>query len=153
MSLTVQQATRADADALITLETTCFNQDRQSPRSLRYLLARACAEVWFVAEETPQAAWLGGMILLMRRRSRILRVYSIAVSPQARGRGIGHSLLRHAETRARAVCCDTLRCEIRRDNTASRALFESGGYVAFARTPDYYEDGMEAIRYQKVVAS
>lgn len=148
MNAPLRRAKARDAAALDALERACFTQDRQSPRSLRYLLARACSEVWYVPGEGADG-WRGGMILLLRTRSRVVRVYSIAVSPAARGQGIGQQLLAQAERRARVLGCDRLRSEIRRDNTPSRKLFESAGYIAFARTPDYYEDGMEAVRYEK----
>ena len=40
---------------------------------------------------------------------------------------------------------------MRADNGAGIRLYERRGYVRFAVRPDYYEDGMEAWRYEKAL--
>lgn len=142
----VEAGRPADWPALSALEAACFARDRQSPRSLRYLLTQAQSETLVVRNGRELSA---ALILLYRVGSRVARVYSIAVSPVARGQGLAQKLLGRAERSARARGCDRMRSEVRRDNTPSRRLFEAAGYVAFACTPDYYEDGMEALRYEK----
>ena len=44
-----------------------------------------------------------------------------------------------------------LRLEVRADNGAGIRLYERRGYTRFAAIPDYYEDGMEAWRYEKLL--
>ena len=39
----------------------------------------------------------------------------------------------------------------KRDQTIKRRLYERRGYSRFAVQPDYYEDGMEAWRYERAL--
>ena len=52
---------------------------------------------------------------------------------------------------ARAQGCDRLRLEVRADNGAGIRLYQRRGYTRFAVRPDYYEDGMEAWRYERAL--
>ena len=46
----------------------------------------------------------------------------------------------------------TLRLEVRRNNTTAIRLYEKLGYKQIGLLPDYYEDHMEALRYEKLLA-
>jgi len=48
--------------------------------------------------------------------------------------------------------CAIMRLEVRRDNTASLALFRGGGYRDLGVYPEYYEDAMDAIRLERRVS-
>ena len=50
-----------------------------------------------------------------------------------------------------AAGCDRLRLEVRADNEAAIGLYERRGYARFAETPDYYEDGEAAFRFEKAL--
>jgi hypothetical protein len=82
----------------------------------------------------------------------VARVYSVAVRREAGGRGIGRTLVAAAEVRAWEEERAYVRLEIRRDNLASQALFEGAGYRRFGVLSDYYEDHMEALRYEKALS-
>ena len=58
-------------------------------------------------------------------------------------------MLDAAEDDARAHGCTKLRLEVRADNGAGIRLYERHGYVRFAVLEEYYEDSMEAWRYEK----
>jgi hypothetical protein len=45
-----------------------------------------------------------------------------------------------------------MRSEVRRDNAPSIALFESSGYHPFEELADYYEDHMDALRFERTMA-
>lgn len=138
-----------DLDALVALENRCFETDRLSRRSFRYLLKQGHA-VTHVAELGGEIA--GYVMTLFSRGTSMARIYSIAVDPAARGRGVGKVLVETAEqTAARAECRD-IRLEIRRDNPSSIALFTGLGYRQFGVVSDYYDDHMEALRFQKSLA-
>jgi [ribosomal protein S18]-alanine N-acetyltransferase len=143
----LRSAVATDVDALLDLERASFSGDRLSRRQLRHLLSgRAHGECLVWAEEGDV---LGAVVVLYRSNSRRARVYSIAVAPAARGRGVGRQLLAAAERAARARGCHALRAEIRHDNPASVALFSAASYRCFGERPGYYEDGMHAWRYCK----
>lgn len=140
-----------DVDALVALEQASFHGDRISRRQFRYLLTRGHARTLVVPDPLSQGL-LGYVMVLFSRGTSLARLYSIAVSGAARGLGLGRQLVRAAEEEAFASGCADLRLEVRRDNTASLALFHGLGYREFGTIDDYYEDHMGALRLQKSLA-
>jgi ribosomal protein S18 acetylase RimI-like enzyme len=145
----IRPAALSDLNALVGLENACFETDRLSRRQFRYMLTKARAAT-LVAED--RDGLLGYVLLLFSRGTSVARLYSIAVRGDARGRGGGRALVAAAEKAAWANERAYVRLEIRRDNPASQALFERAGYRRFGVLSDYYEDHMEALRYEKLVA-
>lgn len=141
-------ATPADLDALIALENATFSSDRLSPRQWRRHLinANACIIV-----ASTRAGLVAAAVLFFRKVSRIARLYSIAVSSQARGRGLGERLLDACEDSARLRGCLALRLEVRSGNESAKRLYQRRGYRLFGQRPGYYEDGEDALRYEKSV--
>lgn len=146
---TIRPAVVSDLSALLRLEEAAFQTDRINRRQFRYLLTRGRARV-LIAED--QGALVGYVLVLFSRATSVARLYSIAVSEQARGRGVGRLLVEAAEQVAWEQDRAYMRLEIRRDNLASQALFEHAGYRRFGVLSDYYEDHMEALRYEKLIA-
>ncbi|HWP94659.1 MAG TPA: GNAT family N-acetyltransferase [Gammaproteobacteria bacterium] len=142
----VRPARPADLDALVRLEETCFRGDRLSRRSLRHALTRG-AGAFLVA--VMAGALVGYAMVSVHSNRTAARLYSIAVAPRARGRGVGRRLLAAAERAARGRGCDRLRLEARIDNRAAMRLYRSRGYLPFARWSRYYEDGCDALRFEK----
>ena len=102
--------------------------------------------------ETDNGSLRGYAMLLFNTGTSLARLYSYAVDPAFRGRGIGEALVAAAEQEALAHDCIALRLEVRRDNRASIRLFEKNGYRAIGTVEDYYEDHMDAVRYEKSLA-
>ena len=146
----IRQATPEDLKSLLRLEQECFSVDRLSQRSFRYLLTKAHA-VTFVDERDGELA--GYAMLLFNAGTSLARLYSIAVSPRWRGRDIGKGLVATAEEAARERDSVYIRLEVRKDNAASIALFEQAGYRRFGEYDDYYEDHMDAFRYERRLVS
>jgi hypothetical protein len=94
---------------------------------------------------------LGYVLVLFNRATSVARLYSIAVAAEARGYGLGRALVQAAEAATWDAERAYLRLEIRRDNRASQRLFEGLGYRRFGVLSDYYEDHMEALRYEKTL--
>jgi [ribosomal protein S18]-alanine N-acetyltransferase len=143
--LTVRRATLKDIEVLLELEQL-FPGDRIKKSSFRYFLTRARADVWVAREN---GVVLGDAVVLYRQGSRNARLYSIVVSPKARGKGIGAKLLVHCEKAAVKRGCTALRLEVREDNDAAINLYRRGGYDLVGRKDDYYEDGGTALRMRK----
>ena len=146
MSLLYHLATQADLPALLALEEGTFDGDRLSARSFRHLIAAPSAEL-LVAQEGGEL--LGYALLLFRRGATVARLYSLAISPQARGRGLGSGLLEQVERSATGRGCKALRLEVRVDNGIAIGLYERHDYRRFGRTAGFYEDGADAWRYEK----
>ena len=142
----IRPATPEDIDALVEIENRCFDTDRLSRRSFRHMITKAHAALLLDEEG---GAVRGYVLLLFNAGTSLARMYSIAVDPQYRSRGIGRQLMLAAEQAALAQDCVTLRLEVRVDNVSSIALYESMGYRRFGFYDDYYEDHMDALRYEK----
>jgi len=145
----IRSATINDLDALVDLEKRSFFGDEISRRSFRYLLTKAHATT-LVDQE---GDWIRGYVMLLFSNvTALARLYSIAVDPKARGKGIGRALVEAGEKEALDHDCVTMRLEIREDNEASIALFKACGFRRFGEVADYYEDHAAALRFEKNLA-
>lgn len=142
----IRKAGLQDLDALVAIENAAFSADRISRRSFRHLLTRAHADTRVYEDD---GRLLGYVMLLFHTGTSLARMYSLAVQPDARGGGIGERLIRTAEEVALEEGCISLRLEVRRDNAAAIALYGRLGYRQFGMKPDYYEDRMAALRFEK----
>ena len=145
---TLRPARTSDLKALASIEQRNFEGDRISQRQWRYMLTRSHADI-LVSED--EEGMLGYVLVLYNRATSVARLYSIAVEGRARGKGVSRQLVEAAEgaawNRGRAY----MRLEIRRDNLASQRLFEGQGYRQFGVLDDYYEDHMQALRFEKML--
>lgn len=139
-------AVSADIDNLVTLENRCFSEDRISRRSFRRFIEMPRDRV-VIAFEDDQI--LGYSLVLMHAATRLARIYSIAVSPQARGRGLGEQLIRQSEQHAVEAGRIVMRLEVREDNSVAIALYRRLGYRVFGNYRDYYEDHGNALRFER----
>jgi ribosomal protein S18 acetylase RimI-like enzyme len=144
----IRPAQSGDVAALTRLESVAFSSDRISRRSWAHLVASSSAAV-AVAFSSGDECIEGSVVILHRRGSSVARIYSVAVAPACRGQGVARALMRHAIEWARDHSSAVMRLETRVDNDEAQALFGRLGFVEFERRARYYEDGAEAIRYQK----
>ncbi|TAN51409.1 MAG: GNAT family N-acetyltransferase [Methylococcaceae bacterium] len=145
----LRPATLSDLPILLRIENASFEGDRLTRRQLRYLLTKANAAT--LVDEA-DGVIRGYVMLLFHTSTSLARLYSYAVAPPFRGQGIGTALVDAAEQLALQQECVTLRLEVRQDNAASLALFKKRGYRYLEVTPDYYEDHMDALRFEKYLA-
>ena len=145
----IRDARLSDLKALVDLENRCFEIDRFNRRQFRYLMTRAQARLLVDVRRKDLA---GYVLLLFRRGTSLARLYSIAVAPAFRGKGAARSLLEAAEDAAREADCAYLRLEVRRDNAESIRLYRKAGFRKLGELGDYYEDGMEALQFEKALA-
>jgi ribosomal protein S18 acetylase RimI-like enzyme/predicted double-glycine peptidase len=142
----LREATADDLEALLRLEEQSFATDRLSRRSFRRFLS-SDADHLLVAEDS---GGLRGYVLLLKRRgTRLARLYSICVDAAARGRGIAERLILAGEDAVRRAGCAYVRLEVRRDNPGAIRLYRRLGYRLFDTLDDYYEDGEQALRFEK----
>jgi [ribosomal protein S18]-alanine N-acetyltransferase len=142
----VRHAAPNDLADLIALENATFSSDRLSPRQWRRHLACGRAGILVIPARDKLCA---AAVLFFRTGSRVARLYSLAVSLEARGRGLGERLLSACEEEARQRGCSELRLEVRADNRAAQGLYHRRGYRLFGRHIGYYADGEDALRYRK----
>lgn len=135
-----------DLDALVALENATFTLDRMRVRQWQRHLDSATAKVLVAVRER---RIVGAAVIFHRRGSDIARLYSIAVAASERGSGIGAQLLEAVEQDARRPAPRRLRLEVRVDNVAAQHLYERHGYRRIGIRRGYYEDGADALRYEK----
>ena len=145
----IRPARLADIPALVRLENHCFSTDRLSGRSFRHLITRGKASL-LILEEIDCLS--GYALVLFHQSTSMARLYSLAVDPELRGRGIAAALLHAAEDNALHHGVVTMRLEVSVNNHAAIALYQKHGYREFAIHPDYYEDHTPAIRMEKALA-
>jgi ribosomal protein S18 acetylase RimI-like enzyme len=135
-----------DIEALVALENAVFTTDILSRRSFRRFLTASNSSL-IVAEESGK---LGGYALVLYPpRSKLARLYSIAVAPHITSRGIGPLLLAEAEAAATRRRRRAMRLEVHEHNTRAIGRYEKSGYRLFGRLHRYYEDGGDALRFDK----
>lgn len=150
MTALLRPAHPADLDELCRLEMECFDGDRFSRRQLAHLLKGANASTWLAVDADDRLVGYG--TLLYRRNSRLARLYSFCVHPEARGLGLGRRLLDALEAQARDRDMSSIRLEVRADNRVALGLYRRGGYRLLRWCDDYYVDGCAAWQMEKVLA-
>lgn len=142
----IRQVCVSDVAQLDRLEKSAFATDRLSHRRLQHWV-RADHRVFLVAERDQRI--LGYGLVLLRRGTRLARLYSLAVDKAARGGGVGKSLLAALEDEAQNLNRLYMRLEVAVDNKPAISLYESFGYRVVSWLPDYYEDHGSGLRMQK----
>jgi ribosomal protein S18 acetylase RimI-like enzyme len=143
----IRPARQDDVDALVALEERVFDADRLSRRSFRRLIANP-RDALLVARDADDVV-IGYVLILFRSGTALARLYSIAVDPSRLKAGVGTSLIAAAEDIAEERDCIFMRLEVRADNDPAIALYKRRGYRQFGLYLDYYQDHMDALRFEK----
>jgi ribosomal protein S18 acetylase RimI-like enzyme len=165
LSIVIRPALLTDLNQLVALETRCFDSDQLSRRSFKHwittehralLIAEQINEIGRtgslpVATLPPSLAVVGYILIIYHPGTRLARVYSLAVDPQHRGKGIAKLLMSAGEQAASDAGRLYLRLEVSVDNIPAIKLYEWLGYQKFGIYRDYYEDHKDALRYQKLI--
>lgn len=85
------------------------------------------------------AAATGDGFILCRVILDEAEILTLAVRPEARGRGLGGRLTASAAEIARAAGAERLFLEVAENNTAARALYDRAGFTQTGRRKAYYE--------------
>lgn len=144
--LHLRAAEPADLDALCSLEQRCFSSDRLSRRRLRHWITASNREL-IVAQRDDEV--LGYGLVLLHRGTRLARLYSLAIAPEAQGLGMGKRLLQALESATAQRGRLYMRLEVAEDNPQAIGLYQSLGYVRFGTLSDYYDNHQNALRMQK----
>jgi len=135
-----------DLDALVALENAVFTTDILTRRSFRHFLTSPKSSL-IVAEDSGKLA--GYALVLYPAHSKLARLYSIAVAPHVTSRGIGPLLLAEAEAAAARRRRRAMRLEVHEHNARAIGRYEKSGYRLFGRLHRYYDDGGDALRFEK----
>jgi len=86
----VRKAQQADIPAILEIEWECFREDSFSKEQFAYLISRSKGTFYVMMEADRVIAYVS---LLFHGGTRYLRIYSIAVHSDYRGRGLGQVLM------------------------------------------------------------
>ncbi|MDR6937523.1 MULTISPECIES: GNAT family N-acetyltransferase [unclassified Luteibacter] len=145
----VRRAEVSDLDDLVALEESSFAQDRLSRAQYRKHLDSESATV--LVASANHRRFLGTAVVFFRKGTTVARLYSIATKPEAQGKGVGSALIEAAEDAGRARGCRALRLEVRKDNAVAIRLYERLGYARIGEYANYYADGADAFRFEKLL--
>lgn len=142
----IRPATTEDLDALVALEERCFEADRLDKAALRHALN---SQVMLCLVDEHEDVVRGHLLLRVRPRTGEARVLSLAVQPDQRRRGVANALLEAAEQAVRDGGFAELVLELREDNAAALALYQSRGYRQTGTLLAFYHDKSDARRLAK----
>ena len=140
INLVIRKAVVSDINDILQIEHASFQVDCFSKGQFKYLLSHA---IFYVAENNKKI--LGYYILLTKRRSKKVRLYSIAVHPNARGENVGQVLMYHLIHVAKEMYYSCVTLEVRENNVQAIQLYEKFGCVQRGIKTHYYVDGANAL--------
>ena len=147
--LEIRQAVRSDLDSILEIETICFGPDSFSRRQLLYLITQAKGIFYVVTDKEKVIAYSS---LISNARTHNLRIYSIAVHPDARGRKLGQLLMKKAIGFARSHQLKKITLEVNVTNGTAIGLYLKNGFEHIRIINNYYADGSNAYYMQRKVS-
>ncbi|RWI19451.1 MAG: GNAT family N-acetyltransferase [Mesorhizobium sp.] len=143
-AVNIRAAQQGDVDAVADIESMAFRTDWMG----RDRLERGILSGDVLVAEMDHRV-VGFCIVRFRRGKPSANLVTIAVSRDAEGSGLGTTLLNSAEAEAARRGCRLLRLEVRADNYRAIALYQRAGFRWIGKKPNYYADGIAAIRMHK----
>lgn len=148
----VREAVQSDLDTLVQIEQSCFASDRLSKRSFLRHIQSEHSDLVVVEQDDPGKSGPCAYGLSFRHRgTRLARLYSLAVKPDSRGKGVARQIINELETRAYGHGRLFMRLEVAKNNRSAIGLYEANGYRVFGEYDDYYQDHSDALRMQKTI--
>lgn len=126
-----------DIPTLVELEEDLFGADAWSATTWWSELAARPRRDYLVVTEADAVVGYGGLDL----GGEVADVMTIAVAPQAQGRGLGGELLGLLVRRAREAGAAYVLLEVRDDNAAAKALYARAGFDVITVRRRYYQPG------------
>ena len=141
-----RQATRADLDGIMRIETSCFGPDSFSKKQFVYLITKAKGMFYVVEYQERIVAYVS---LLQNDHTPNLRIYSLAVHPGFRKQKLGQHLIDKTIEFARQHNHPKITLEVKESNTPAIKLYMKNGFIPVGVKPNYYHDGSDAIYMQR----
>ena len=88
-----------------------------------------------------------GFIAGDKKSADLAWITTIGVLPEYRRQGIASTLLAECETR---LASSRVRLSVRQGNTSAIQLYRRFGYQMVGKWPEYYQDGVDALVFEKL---
>ncbi len=147
----VRSARVEDVERAVALEQSCFSTYCLSKRQIQYLRSSPTA-VFLVAEDGGRIVGQGIGLVKHHRNGVSGRLYSLAVSPESRGRKIGQRLLSRMIDQLSARGARRIYLEVEKSNETAIRLYEKSGFHGIGVLPDYYGQGRDGVHMMHTVA-
>lgn len=143
--MNIRPATPSDIPAILAIEHACPAAAHWSPAEYAHVFdAGSPPRILLVSEESTLLGFI-----LVRTISPEWELENIAVSPDARQRGIGAQLVDAILTQARHRHAESIHLEVRASNAAARVLYLRSGFIETGHRPAYYANPLEdAVLYR-----
>ena len=144
-AIRIRPAVAADAASLDALEHAVFTAENY-PLSRRAFYYHIRRNLLLVAEDIDGTV-AGYILALLHRREP--RIYSLAIAPHYRQRGVGSMLLESLlqELTVQGFRHTTL--EVRCDSDTAIALYRRHGFETVKTIPNFYRDGCNAYQMRR----
>ena len=123
--------------AVAELEKLCFSTP-WSENSVRSELTNPLS-LWLVAVECDRVVGYVGSQTVLDEADMM----NVAVSPDARQKGVGNALVTALADRLKANAVRCLTLEVRASNEPAKALYQKLGFTQVGRRPNYYRNPRE----------
>jgi ribosomal protein S18 acetylase RimI-like enzyme len=142
----IRKVQKSDLLYIVNIERVSFGKDAFSLRQFKYLLQSSNC---YFFSATLNGIPVGYLILLKRKGSKALRIYSIAIDSNHRGKGIAYRLIELAKKTAVEADFKRLTLEVSEINHAAIDLYRKVGFIPIGTKPNYYHDGSSALLMAK----
>lgn len=141
--MSTRRATVDDLDPIMALERAAFARTAWSTAMMREELASA--HTWYIVwEDAGRVRGYAG--LRLPEGATDADVQTIALAADARGGGRGRALLESLLAEAARRGVREVFLDVRDDNAVAQRLYESEGFTAIGRRPNYYAaEGVDGI--------
>ena len=136
-----------DIPSIMEIEQICFDLDSFSKRQFAYLISQAKG-YFYVAEYQQRVG--GYFSALINQRACSLRIYSIAIHPDFRGRRVGQLLIDQIIVIALKESLKII-LEVNVSNFPAIYLYKKNGFKCTSVKDNYYHDGSSAYCMQRPV--
>ena len=144
MTVTIRPFESADLDQVLQLERDVFGADAWSDEVFVAELAHPHS-YYLVAEDDSVVVGFGGLRVPDRPGGQG-DIQTLAVLLGYRSQGWGRALVTALMDYAKKSGATEVFLDVRADNRAARALYESMGFSEISRRPGYYQpDGVDAV--------
>ncbi|MEM2320502.1 MAG: ribosomal protein S18-alanine N-acetyltransferase [Candidatus Bathyarchaeia archaeon] len=146
----VRRAERSDSKALYEIEVECFPEDALPLYYIIYFL-ESPEFITLVTMQEGRIIGYGTARIENFEGKCMGHIYSIAVKPEYRRRGVGSILLKTIEENLRKRGAKVCYLEARKDNVVAINFYLKHGYRVFEVLGGYYGNGKDGVRFMKTL--
>ncbi len=143
--IAIKKAKAEDLPFLYCLENAAFDRSRQSRKSAIRRSVTSSNQMVFILEKDANPCASATLFIHLYS----VRLYSIAVLPESRGKGYGKILMDHIIAYAKEINVSAITLEVEESDTRLLFWYKNYDFEFIKKLPDYYGEGRHALKLQK----